>query len=182
MMQGPPTTALCASLASLHLVDKARDCLGDATMRLQKQEQEAPCSPSLPHMSPLGSRTPLPLPPTHPPQPYDKMGLQLHTGVLRVDFQEPHGRSYWRVLALVLLSRLAAFLNQSPRVCGRRWGFPFASHTPCLGALVTIPPRLMHSYHCLEIWAAARVSWLKGNALHPKCGEPAGPIRPGAIP
>ena len=43
-------------------------------------------------------------------------------------------------------------------------GSHFASHTPCLGALVTIPPRLMHSYHCLEIWAAARASWLKGSA------------------
>jgi hypothetical protein len=30
-------------------------------------------------------------------------------------------------------------------------GVPLASHTPCLGALVTIPPRLMQSYHCLEI-------------------------------
>jgi len=28
------------------------------------------------------------------------MGLQLRTGVLRVDFQEPRGRSYWRMLAL----------------------------------------------------------------------------------
>ena len=50
-----------------------------------------------------------------------------------------------------------AHLNQSPRVCGRRW-------VPTSRALVTIPPRLMHSYHCLEIWAAARVSWLKGSA------------------
>jgi hypothetical protein len=33
LMQGLPTTALCASLASLHLVDKARGCLGDATTK-----------------------------------------------------------------------------------------------------------------------------------------------------
>jgi hypothetical protein len=117
----------------------------------------------MPNRPGCGSHTPLPLPPTHPPQPYDRMGLQLHTGVLRVDFLQPRGRT-GGCSPSFCSPRLAAFLNQSPRVCGRRRGFPFASHTPCLGALVTIPPRLMHSYHCLEIWAAARVSWLKGSA------------------
>jgi hypothetical protein len=133
-----------------------------------KRHPAPPPCPICPHSMPkrpgCGSRTPLPLPPTHPPQPYDRMGLQLHTGVLRVDFQEPRGRSYWRVLALVLLYAARCVLESKSASLRAAAGVPLASHTPCLGALVTIPPRLMQSYHCLEIWAAARVSWLKGSA------------------
>jgi len=81
--------------------------------------------------------------------------LAAHTGTDRATHQSSSprcSRPSLILLPLVLQSKSAA-----------AGGVPFASHTPCLGALVTIPPRLMQSYHCLEIWAAARVSWLKGS-------------------
>ena len=42
-------------------------------------------------------------------------------------------------------------------------GVPFASHTPCLGPLVTSPCSLMQSQHCLELKAAARVSLVQNE-------------------
>ena len=80
----------------------------DYKSKSKRRPAPPPC-PICPHSA--AARPCLPLPPTHPPQPYDRMGLQLRTSVLRVDFQEPRGRSYWRVLALVLLSSARCVLE-----------------------------------------------------------------------
>jgi hypothetical protein len=80
------------------------------------------------------------------PQPYDRIGLQLHTGVGR---QFPGNTvvvlEYWRGAALDgWLVAAARCLNQGPRVAGGDIDW-FMSHTPCRGALVTNLGRLAQS-------------------------------------
>jgi hypothetical protein len=139
--------------ASLHLVDKARGCLGDATTT--KPRARDALLPSLSHVPThsRGNRVGLPHAlggrKARQPQPNDRMGPPLHTGVLRVDFQAAPW-SPWRAPGLDCLPRGSISLLESKSASlGGEAGIGSRA-TPCFGAWVNNPSSLMQSWHCLE--------------------------------